>query len=128
MRFCYAGPVLTIQEIHSLEEDWLEPFDALQIQTNTFIVNIRPTPKMQGNGVEWRGQVEHVQTHERIYLKDLYELVDFIIAHSDAGTTRHQGLQRDFHKFRSTVKKWVRPHIARWRQIRYSAQTYRFVI
>ena len=67
--------------------DWLEPMASLAATTHSFIVIIRQRPPQAGQPnsqiTEWRGSVEHSQTHERIYFTDYARLNAFIAARSE---------------------------------------------
>lgn len=67
-------------------DNWLEPLEALEGPTNSFIVTIRSvTGKAVGDEVQWRGSVEHTQSRERIYFLQYSRLNEFIAAHSATG-------------------------------------------
>jgi hypothetical protein len=62
----------------------LKPLESLGVTTNSFIVIIRSISHKPNDGrAEWRGSVEHSQSHERIYFLELSRLNNFISARSD---------------------------------------------
>lgn len=64
---------------------------------NIFIIRI--WRERRDGDLEWRGTVEHVPTHDRIYFQDTQKMIDFIIEKSGAYPMRHNLLLTAFYEF-----------------------------
>ena len=61
----------------------LASLEALETNTNSFVVVIRSAPRMESKTGGWVGSVEHVQSHVRSYFREFSRLIDFISKQSE---------------------------------------------
>jgi hypothetical protein len=72
--------------------------------TNSFVVRIWQEPREIVDELpDWRGWVEHVQSGERTYFRDMEESAAFIASHVDRDTQRSLRLKR----VSDELWKWV---------------------
>lgn len=94
-----------VSESSSAEaSDWLEPLEALNTPTHSFVVVIRILPSSGANRVEaWRGSVEYVLSHERIYFRDLARLTEFVALRSGISAPPPAGLRGMIERLRKFI-------------------------
>lgn len=74
---------------------------SLEEDTHAFIVRVwRERREIETVVPDWRGMVEHVGSGERRYVKDLDDIVAFIVPYLEELGVRFS--------IRSQVKRWVR--------------------
>lgn len=56
--------------------------ESFEEHANSFVVRLWQEPReIEGAGPEWRGQIEHVQSGERVYFRNLDKMVGFIVSY-----------------------------------------------
>ena len=83
---------------------------SIEDDAHSFIVRVRLEPReLEGAVSEWRGMIEHVESGERRYLKDLDEITSFI-----AGYLRKMGVKcSGAGKSRKWIKLWKMDFLGR---------------
>ena len=72
--------------------------------TKSFVVRVWQEPReIEGEPPVWRGWVEHVQSGDRVYFRDLEESANFISSHLDGHALSPLRLRR----WRDKLWKWV---------------------
>lgn len=56
-------------------------------RVNSFVIRMWLEPReMERTDPEWRGRIEHVQSGERAYFRDLNKMVEFVVGNLDSGS------------------------------------------
>ena len=83
----------------------VDPFEA---HTHSFIVKIwRESLVQEGRRVTWRGHITHVPSGERRYLRDLNDLVAFIVPYLERMGVHSIGHGRVWHWVHGWKRRFV---------------------